>query len=92
MNQIPMSSVNFNHPEPCFASPSRCSHEGIDDLLNAVHRERMRQRIILRERYGARCDDVRPTTRLFRNFSIPFPRVGRAQRVPTACGDTACGE
>ncbi len=79
-----MSTVSINHPEACLADATGRGREGGNYFLNAIQRQRLRHRIIIGKKDGARSHDVFPTAFLFGNRSRPFPRPvrdGLASRV-----------
>jgi len=73
MNQVAMSRMDLNYPEPRFTSATSSLCESGDDFLNAVDGEHLRHGIVIGKRYWAGGYDILPTTSVFGNRPVTFP-------------------
>src|SRR5271167_1081718 len=73
MNQVSMSRVDLDDPEPSFTSTTSSLRESSNDALDVVAGEGAGYWIVTGKSHWARGYDVFPTPGVFGNHSVAFP-------------------
>src|ERR1035438_9732045 len=79
MEQVSVSSVNLEDPESSLPCAMRRRGEARDDVIDSVDKERLRQRVVIRETKSARSNDILPSSGTLGDHSLSVRRAVRAR-------------